>query len=136
MSIRLRRQPKFGGHTAAAGLSIEPDKVDAFREDFCEQIIDQVSVEELIPDLDIDAEALIGHLTFKMMNDLERLAPFGQKNPRPLMCASEGRLAEPPKTINEFRGYRSVQLHLVDFRPSEGSPALAGDAGSEVATQV
>jgi len=174
---------KFGGHTAAAGLSIEPDKVDAFREDFCEQVIDQVSVDELIPDLDIDAEALIGHLTFQMMNDLEKLAPFGQKNPRPLMCASEVRLAEPPTLmgndkrhlslrleqhgssiravafgkaewakelekpdacfdfafrpqINEFRGYRSVQLHLVDFRPSESSPALAGDTGSEVTAQA
>jgi len=156
---------KFGGHSAAAGLSIEADKVDMFREDFCEQVISQVSVEELVPDLDIDAEALIGHLTFKMMYDLEKLAPFGQKNPRPLMCATEVRLAEAPRTmgsdgrhlslrleqhgssiravafgkadwakelekpdacfdfafrpqINEFRGQRSVQLHLVDFRPS------------------
>lgn len=156
---------KFGGHSAAAGLSIEADKVDLFREDFCEQVISQVSVDELIPDLDIDAEALLGHLTFSMMNDLEKLAPFGQKNPRPLMCATDVRLAEPPRTmgsdgrhlslrleqhgssiravafgkadwakelekpdacfdfafrpqINEFRGHRSVQLHLVDFRPS------------------
>ncbi len=168
---------KFGGHSAAAGLSIDPDKVDAFREDFCEQVIDQVSVDELIPDLDIDAEALLGHLTFSMMNDLEKLAPFGQKNPRPMMCATEVRLAEPPKTmgtdgrhlslrlqqhgssvravafgkadwvkelekpdacfdfafrpqINEFRGHRSVQLHLVDFRPS------ASDVGSETGQQV
>lgn len=165
---------KFGGHSAAAGLSIEPDKVDAFREDFCEQVIDQVSVDELVPDLDIDAEALIGQLTFNMMNDLEKLAPFGQKNPRPLMCATEVRLAEPPRTmgsdgrhlslrlqqhgssiravafgkaewakelekpeacfdfafrpqINEFRGHRSVQLHLVDFRPSEASAVESVD---------
>lgn len=137
-----------------------------------------MSVDELIPDLDIDAEALIGHLTFSMMNDLEKLAPFGQKNPRPLMCATEVRLAEPPKTmgsdgrhlslrleqhgssiravafgkadwakelekpdacfdfafrpqVNEFRGYRSVQLHLVDFRPSEGSPALVGEVAAQ-----
>ncbi len=168
---------KFGGHAAAAGLSIEPDKVDAFREDFCEQVIDQVSVDELIPDLDIDAEALLGQLTFSMMNDLEKLAPFGQKNPRPLMCATEVRLAEPPRTmgsdgrhlsvrlqqhgasvravafgkadwakelekpdacfdfafrpqINEFRGHRSVQLHLVDFRPS------SSDVGSELGQEV
>jgi single-stranded-DNA-specific exonuclease len=172
---------KFGGHSAAAGLSIDPDKVDAFREDFCEQVIDQVSVDELIPDLDIDAEALLGHLTFQMMNDLEKLAPFGQKNPRPLMCATEVRLAEPPRTmgsdgrhlslrleqhgssvravafgkadwakelekpdacfdfafrpqINEFRGHRSVQLHLVDFRPS-GSD-VDSKSGQTVATSA
>lgn len=161
---------KFGGHSEAAGLSIDADKVDLFREDFCEQVINQVGVEDLVPDLDIDAEALLGHLTFSMMHDLEKLAPFGQKNPRPLMCATDVRLAEPPKTmgsdgrhlslrleqhgssiravafgksewakeldkpdacfdfafrpqINEYRGHRSVQLHLVDFRPSDSVPA-------------
>jgi single-stranded-DNA-specific exonuclease len=171
---------KFGGHTAAAGLSIEADKVDMFREEFCEQVTSQVSVEELIPDLDIDAEALIGHLTFSMMHDLEKLAPFGQKNPRPLMCATEVRLAEPPRKmgsdgrhlslrleqhgssiravafgkadwakelekpdacfdfafrpqINEFRGHRSVQLHLVDFRASDDA---AQKSDGPVATQV
>ena len=166
---------KFGGHSAAAGLSIEADKVDAFREDFCEHVIDQVSVEELVPDLDIDAEALLGQITFSMMNEVDKLAPFGQDNPRPLMCATEVRLAEPPKTmgaegnhlslqleqhgakiravafgkgewakelsaenatfdfafrpqINEYRGYRSVQLHLVDFRPSDSESVPASDS--------
>ncbi len=174
---------KFGGHAAAAGLSIEPDKVDIFREDFCERVMQQAGIDDLVPDLDIDAEALLGQLTFGMMNELDRLAPFGQKNPRPLMCATDVQLAEPPRTmgsdgrhlalqleqygakvravafgkgewastlseqggrfdfafrpqINEFRGHRSVQLHLVDFRPTEQSsgsesPAAAGSVLAE-----
>lgn len=172
---------KFGGHSAAAGLSIEADKVDAFREDFCEHVTEQVSIDELIPDLEIDAEALLGQITFSMMNEVDRLAPFGQSNPRPLMCATEVRLAEPPTTmgadgshlslqleqhgakiravafgkgewakelsqtgatfdfafkpqINEYRGYRSVQLHLVDFRPSESS-GMATSASDSVAVE-
>lgn len=163
---------KFGGHKAAAGLSIDPENIDAFREDFCEQVIQQVSVEELIPDLDIDAEALIGHLTMGMMNDLQKLAPFGQKNPRPVLCATGVQLAAPAKTmgsegrhlslqlkqhesriravafgkgewleqlgdknalydfafqpmINDFRGRRSVELRLIDFRPSKAPVATA-----------
>ena len=161
---------KFGGHEAAAGISIAPDKIDAFREDFCEQVISQVSVDNLIPDLDIDAEALIGHLTLGMMNDLEKLAPFGQDNPRPVLCATDVQLAATPKTmgsdgrhlslqlkqhessiravafgkgewleelsaedslfdfafrpvINEFRGRRSVEVQLLDFRPSKSTVA-------------
>lgn len=162
---------KFGGHEGAAGLSIATENIDAFRECFCEQVIEQVSVDELIPDLDIDAEALIGHLTLGMMNELEKLAPFGQDNPRPVLCATGVRLAEPAKTmgadgrhlalkliqhetsiravafgkgewadelssdqeslydfafrpvINEFRGFRSVELHLIDFRPSKAAVA-------------
>lgn len=163
---------KFGGHEAAAGISISADSVDAFREDFCEQVIGQVSVDKLIPDLDVDAEALIGHLTLEMMNDLQRLAPFGQDNPRPVLCATNVRLASPPKTmgsdgrhlslqlkqhdstiravafgkgewlkelsdddamfdfafrpvINEFRGRRNVELHLIDFRPAKSTVATS-----------
>jgi single-stranded-DNA-specific exonuclease len=161
---------KFGGHEAAAGISIAPDKIDAFREDFCEQVISQVSVDNLIPDLDIDAEALIGHLTLGMMNDLEKLAPFGQDNPRPVLCATDVQLAATPKTmgsdgrhlslqlkqhessiravafgkcewleelseqdtlfdfafrpvINDFRGRRSVEVQLLDFRPAKSTVA-------------
>lgn len=158
----------FGGHSAAAGLSIKPEQIDAFREDFFEQVIQQVCVDELVPDLDIDAEVLIGNLTHQTMHQLERLAPFGQDNPRPVFCATGVRLAAPARTmgsdgrhlavqlaqhessiravafgkgewleplseqngefdfafrpvINEYRGRRSVELHLIDFRPSKST---------------
>ena len=58
---------KFGGHTGAAGLTIDPANVDAFREDFCEQVTQQIALDELYQDLDVDAQALIGHLTINMM---------------------------------------------------------------------
>ncbi|MEM9943444.1 MAG: single-stranded-DNA-specific exonuclease RecJ [Planctomycetota bacterium] len=156
---------KFGGHRAAAGLTIQPENIDAFREDFCEQVMNQVSLDELIPDLNIDAEAPIGLLTIGMMRELEKLEPFGEDNPRPILCASGVQLAEPVKTmgtegrhlalqlkqhnariravafgkgdwledlkdsdqlfdfafepmINDFRGRQSVELKLIDFRPS------------------
>jgi len=156
---------KFGGHRAAAGLSIEPENIDAFREDFFQNVIEQVSVGELIPDLDIDAEALIGQITISMINDLEKLAPFGESNPRPVLCATDVKLAEEPKTmgtdgrhlslrlrqndayiravafgkgewaeslkdpeasfdfafepmINDFRGRKSAEVKLIDFRPT------------------
>lgn len=105
---------KFGGHEAAAGLSIEPKNIDAFREDFCEQVIGQVSVDELIPDLDIDAEALIGHITLNMMNDLEKLAPFGQDNPRPVLCASGVQLATPARTMGTDGRHLDLRLKQHD----------------------
>ncbi len=156
---------KFGGHTAAAGLSIEPEKIDEFRVDFCEAVTRQASMEQLIPELEIDAEALISQMTLPTMFELEKLAPFGQENPRPVLFASGVQLASPPKTmgsdgrhislqlkqhtsriravgfgkgewlekinpesgtydfafkpvINDFRGHKKVELHLIDFRPS------------------
>ena len=157
---------KFGGHRAAAGMSIDPKNIDAFREAFFHQILQQASAAELVPELDIDAEAMLSQLTIRTLNELEQLAPFGQGNPRPVMCASGVKLGRQPKTmgkddrhldlqliqqnvrlravgfgkgewieklensdgvydfafkpvINEFRGRRNVELHLIDFRPSD-----------------
>ncbi len=156
---------KYGGHRAAAGMSIETEKIDVFREAFCHQILQQASPEELIPEIDIDAEARLSQLTLHTLGELEKLAPFGQGNPRPVMCALRVKLARQPKTmgkedrhldlqlmqqefriravgfgksewieelgntnavydfafkpvINEFRGRRNVELHLIDYRRS------------------
>ena len=105
---------KFGGHVAAAGISLDADNIDAFREEFFSQVIDQVSVDRLVPDLDIDAEALIGQLTIGMMNDMEKLAPFGQSNPRPVMCAMGVELAEPARPMGSEGRHLSVRLKQHD----------------------
>jgi single-stranded-DNA-specific exonuclease len=156
---------KFGGHTAAAGLGIKKENVDSFREDFCEAVVKQVAFEELYQDLDIDVEALVGHLTLNMMGELDKLAPFGQENPRPVFCISgvqpedvrtmgsddqhlslrmeqhgnkiravafgkgewrdqlveDGQLFDfaCKPVINTFSGMRSVELHIIDFRPTK-----------------
>jgi single-stranded-DNA-specific exonuclease len=41
---------------------------------------------------------------------MERLAPFGQDNPRPLLCATGVELAEPPQTMGG--GDRHLSLRL------------------------
>lgn len=107
---------KCGGHRAAAGLSIEPDKIDEFREAFCHQITLQTSNQELIPELDIDAEARLSQLTIRMLNELEKLAPFGQGNPRPVMCASNVQLARAPKTMGKEDRHLDLQLMQQDVR--------------------
>lgn len=107
---------KFGGHRAAAGLSIAPDKIDEFREAFCHQVIQQVAVENLVPELDIDAEAPLSQLTLETMNDLEKLAPFGQENPRPVLCATRVRLAAEPKTMGSDNRHLALQLEQHSIR--------------------
>ncbi|MEL7497816.1 MAG: single-stranded-DNA-specific exonuclease RecJ [Planctomycetota bacterium] len=96
---------KFGGHSGAAGVSIEPSKIDEFREDFCQQVVEQVSLDELYQDLDVDAEAMVGHLTISMMNELQKLAPFGHENPSPV-------LAVKGVTLREVRTMGTEDQHL------------------------
>ncbi|MEM7454537.1 MAG: single-stranded-DNA-specific exonuclease RecJ [Planctomycetota bacterium] len=92
---------RFGGHSGAAGLTIDPGNIDAFREAFCHHVLEQVGSGEIEPELEIDAEALISQMTLPTMNELKKLAPFGHLNPRPLLCATGVRLSEPPKTMGD-----------------------------------
>ncbi len=156
-----------GGHAAAAGLTIEESAFAAFRAAFCEYAAGQLGSADQGPELHIDAEAPLSALTLQVVNQIERLAPFGHGNGRPLLCASGVRLADKPKAmgasgqhlslrleqhdvtlravafgvgeradelaavdgplnvafrpvINTFRGRRSVEVHLVDWRPKTG----------------
>ena len=157
-----------GGHAAAAGLTIKPENLDAFRADFCERADTEISDRQRTAELSIDAEAPLSAFTLKVADQIEQLSPFGQSNARPLLCTGGVTLAEPPKplgssgrhlalrlsqyevtlravafgggdwadelaatagtidvafrpVINSFRGRRSVELHLVDWRPTAES---------------
>ncbi len=159
------RLVRFGGHGAAAGLTIEEAQIDHFRSDFFEAISKQMSEVESVPEILIDAQTPLGQLNLQTVTQIEQLSPFGQGNPRPVLCASDVTLVEPSRrmgsgdrhlmmkltqhsvemravafgqgdwceplnacegpidvayrpVINEFNGYRSVQIQLVDWRPS------------------
>lgn len=99
-----------GGHAAAAGLKIEESRLEHFRADFCEQAAGAIAHEQRVAELWIDAEVGFGELTLPVVSDLEKLAPFGNSNPRPLLCASGITLAGPPQKIGG--GGRHLALKL------------------------
>lgn len=77
---------RFGGHAGAAGLGIKEANVAAFREAFCDYVENHFAATDYVPHLFIDAElpfAAISHATYQ---ELEKLAPFGAENPRPVLA--------------------------------------------------
>ncbi|MBN2294494.1 MAG: single-stranded-DNA-specific exonuclease RecJ, partial [Pirellulales bacterium] len=107
-----------GGHAAAAGLQIEEDKLDAFRHDFCQHAAEEIDDNNRTAELRIDAEASLSEFTFQTVDQMESLAPFGQANARPMLCASGVRLVEPPRAIGSGGRHLSVKLsqHNVTLR--------------------
>jgi len=74
----------FGGHPMAAGLSIDPDRIPAFRRalyrtvgETCEAALASG------PALEIDGYVPLADLTVGLVEEIERLAPFGPGNPVP-----------------------------------------------------
>jgi single-stranded-DNA-specific exonuclease len=108
----------YGGHAAAAGLKIDEERIDAFRTAFCEIVAGEISQQQRVADLLIDAEFPLSAFTAKTVGQIERLAPFGQHNARPLLCASGATLDGPPKTIGAGGRHLSLRLsqHGVTLR--------------------
>lgn len=99
----------FGGHAAAAGLTIEPSRIEAFRGDFCEQIAMQMT-EAPAPEVRIDAEAPLGAFSLRVAEQIERMAPFGHGNPRPILCASGVRLHGAPRLMGSHEQHLAVEF--------------------------
>jgi len=78
---------KFGGHPMAAGLQIRPDRIDAFRNDFEAWASKAVGREPPTKTIDIDCELNFHEVTETMIDELEKLLPFGEGNPEPLFLA-------------------------------------------------
>jgi single-stranded-DNA-specific exonuclease len=86
---------RFGGHRAAAGLSITPDRLEAFAEAFASQAEVLVGEEDLVPSTVIDAVLPRGaRLTLDLCEELRRLAPFGLGNPDVTLLAPACELDE------------------------------------------
>lgn len=75
---------QFGGHTAAAGLTLKKENVDAFIKKFEEVVCEQIDEELLTPVVEIDAELTLSQIDDKFNRVLKQFAPFGPHNMRPV----------------------------------------------------
>ncbi|MBA2383891.1 MAG: hypothetical protein H0V68_04405, partial [Actinobacteria bacterium] len=78
-SSHLRR---FGGHRAAAGLSIAPESLETFAAAFAAHADAELAEEDLAPVTRIDAVVPGSALTLGLATELQRLSPFGLGNPQ------------------------------------------------------
>jgi single-stranded-DNA-specific exonuclease len=113
-----------GGHAAAAGLRIDDAKIDAFRERFLAEVENRMSPALRQAQITIDGEATLAGLTLDTVEQMEKLAPFGQSNRRPVLCASGVQLAEPPRTIGG--GARHLSMSLVQHGARVRGVAFGG----------
>jgi single-stranded-DNA-specific exonuclease len=86
---------RFGGHRAAAGLSIAPEVVEPFADAFAAQAEGLLTTDDLVPSTVVDAVLPRGaKLTLDLCEELRRLAPFGLGNPEVTLLAPGCELGE------------------------------------------
>lgn len=86
---------KGGGHTMAAGFSLNQDKIDAFRDFVGRYVSEKIGGEAIVPVLDVDAVLDVGGATVEMAENLERLEPFGSGNAEPKLLLRSVRVNKP-----------------------------------------
>src|ERR671919_52601 len=85
---------RFGGHRAAAGLSLKPENLDEFARLFAKHADGALEDGHLVPTLRVDAVVDGRELTLGLCEELERLAPFGLGNPGVTLLAVGCELSE------------------------------------------
>lgn len=89
----------FGGHQAAAGLAMEVDKIDEFRERLKEVLKSSITTDDLLQEISIDSKIRFSEVTPKFLRILEQFSPFGPGNLRPVFVAEGVRTANTPRIV-------------------------------------
>ncbi|HUF01524.1 MAG TPA: single-stranded-DNA-specific exonuclease RecJ [Gaiellaceae bacterium] len=118
---------RFGGHRAAAGLSIEEANLEAFSDAFAAYADAHLEPGDLFETVNVDAVVSARDLTLDLAEELSRLAPFGLGNPEPtlLVPATE---AVSPATVGDGKHLRfRVRQHGRD-----AGTAIAFGQGTQI----
>jgi single-stranded-DNA-specific exonuclease len=78
---------QFGGHKYAAGLTMAPENLEAFIERFEEVVSSTIKPEQLIQQIQIDAELRLSQIEPKFFRILNQFAPFGPENMAPVFIS-------------------------------------------------
>ncbi|MBU2585835.1 MAG: single-stranded-DNA-specific exonuclease RecJ [Bacteroidetes bacterium] len=90
---------QFGGHKAAAGVSIDPNKLSEFKEKFLQVTREEITEEMLAPTLKIDSVVEFKDLTPKFLRILEQFAPFGPQNMKPVFLSENVEVLPSPRIV-------------------------------------
>ena len=76
----------FGGHYFAAGMTIAPSQIELFKETFETVANGMLSTDDMVPEIEIDAEIQLKDIHHSFYHILEQMEPFGPDNTKPVFC--------------------------------------------------
>lgn len=113
---------RYGGHAAAAGLTVAAPRVEELRREFARAVADAASaVADAARGLDVDAELELGQIDDRLADEFHQLAPYGPGNERPVMAARGARV----RSSRRVGDGSHLKLLLECTRTSTAHPAIA-----------
>jgi single-stranded-DNA-specific exonuclease len=99
---------RYGGHAHAVGFSMASVSVPELRAHLDQYARSRLTVADLEPMLDVDAELSLDEVTPELLQAVRQLEPFGVGNPEPVIVARSLRLMAPPRILKD----KHVKLRL------------------------
>lgn len=106
-----------GGHAAAAGFKVLTPDIDELRRKFNDYVRANFDGQPPTPRLKLEVEVPLSALTFGLLNDLDKLEPYGTDNTRPKFLASGLKLEGTPRKMGTDERHMS-------FRVRQGSTLM------------
>jgi single-stranded-DNA-specific exonuclease len=123
----------WGGHPAAVGLSLNEKNLEKFKESFVHCVELETNGKLPEPSLKIALTIKQSELQDSLIDDLNKLAPFGQENPEPILALKNIFLTHEPKKVGSgnhfqfsvFNGVRNITgiaWNMSENMPSSSTP--------------
>lgn len=118
---------RYGGHDLAAGFTIEEEKIEKVKRYFMESFSKKTRNVEEKKKYNIDMELPLEVVGESLLQDIEKISPFGSENPHPLFL-------EKNLSFREIRKFGVDQRHFNGILVKEGKeyPAVGFDLGHRI----
>jgi len=101
---------RFGGHRQAAGLDIEPSRIDTFRAAFNERAHSVLGPDDVAARVTIDMDVALRDANIELIDLMRHFGPFGMGNPAPLLASRGVRLIGAPRIVRD----EHAKLYVTD----------------------
>ncbi len=119
----------YGGHFAAAGMTLNPENLENFSRKFEEVVSQTIDPRFLIPELQVDAIARFTDLDFQLFRIIEQMEPFGPENSKPVLVSKGVKNTGYSKLLKEkhlrlFLQQDEVIISAIGFNMADKWPLL------------
>ncbi len=134
-----------GGHAAAAGLTVEWDRVEALKDFLSEKLEPEIAAAAgEARALSIDAAGAVGAMDLQLIEALDRIGPYGQGHPEPVFALPDVRVCYSKLvkeehvrfTLEDARGARVGGIAFRAMKSAMGEALLKKEGSFHAAVRV
>jgi single-stranded-DNA-specific exonuclease len=99
----------YGGHFAAAGMTMAVDQLEPFKIAFEKAVAERITIEQLTPEIAINSVLALDDINMNFYQIISQMEPYGPDNVRPLFLAKNVRDAGYTKLVKEAH----ISFHVI-----------------------